>query len=46
MFEFLGNLFNQLIEIAQLVISYITQGPRACPRPARRCRRRLSRTLV
>lgn len=35
MFEFLGNLFNQLIEIAQLVISYITQGlpgaPPTCP---------------
>ncbi|WP_186314533.1 MULTISPECIES: hypothetical protein [Corynebacterium] len=26
MFEFLGNLFQQLIEIAQLVINYITQG--------------------
>ncbi|WP_255372559.1 hypothetical protein [Corynebacterium sp. CNJ-954] len=26
MFEFLGNLLQQLIEIAQLVIGYITQG--------------------
>lgn len=26
MFEFLGNLLQQLIEIAQLVIGYISQG--------------------